>query len=181
MNTEKNSTVAKRYAKSILDTVNEGTSPQAVMDDLRNVETILKNSDDLYCALTNPVVSAKDKEEIIDAVFKQDTSDTVRNALKVLIQKNRFGFIYAIIRHFSELVDEINNTINVDVTCAIELDDQKKNKIHEKLKQKLQKIVNVDYKVNTSIIAGLVYKIGDDIIDASINHKIEELKKEIIK
>ena len=169
MNTEKNSTVAKRYAKSILDTVNEQTSAQAVMDDLRNVETILKSSDDLYFALTNPIVSAKDKEEIIDAVFQKDTSETVRNALKVLIQKNRFNFIYSIIGHFAQLVDEI------------ELDEKKKNKIQEKLKQKLQKIVNVDYKVNTSIIAGLVYKIGDDIIDASINHKIEELKKEIMK
>ncbi len=181
MNTEKNSTVAKRYAKSILDTVNEQTSAQALMDDLRNVETILKSSDDLYFALTNPIVSAKDKEEIIDAVFQKDTSETVRNALKVLIQKNRFNFIYSIIGHFAQLVDEINNTINIDVTCAIELDEKKKNKIQEKLKQKLQKIVNVDYKVNTSIIAGLVYKIGDDIIDASINHKIEELKKEIMK
>ena len=182
MNTEKNSIIAKRYAKSLLDISKETQLPtETLLQDLKNVETILKNSDDLFNAMTNPIISAKDKEEIIDAVFQQDTTATTRNTLKLLINKNRFNLIFSIVKIFAELLDELNNTINVNVTCAVELDEEKKNQIQQKLKEKLNKIVHVEYTKDDSIIAGLIYKIGDDVIDTSLQHKIEEIKKEIIK
>ena len=182
MNTEKNSTIAKRYAKSLMDlTKDSEISAQTMFNDLKNIEAILKNSNDLYFAMTNPIISAKDKEEIIDAVFNQDANEIARNTLKLLIDKNRFSLVYSIINYFSELLDKLNNTINVSVTCAIELDENRKNEIQTKLNEKLKKTVNVDYNINESIIAGLVYKIEDNVIDTSVYHKIEELKKEIIK
>ena len=182
MNTEKNSTIAKRYAKSLMDTTkSDGISAEKMLEDLKNIEAILKSSDELYFAMTNPIISVQDKEEIIDAVFNKDANETARNMLKLLIDKNRFNFIYSIINHFRELTDELNNTVNVNVTCAIELDENRKNEIQTKLREKLNKTVNVDYEINENIIAGLVYKIGDDVIDTSVFHKIEELKKEILK
>ncbi len=182
MNTEKNSIIAKRYAKSLLDLTKEGkVSITEISESLKNAETILKNSNDLFNAMTNPIISAKDKEDIIDAVFSQDVNETIRNTLKLLINKNRFGLVYSIVKIFGELLDELNNTVNVDVVCAVELEEEKKNLIQQKLKEKLHKIVNVEYKKDESIIAGLIYKIGDDVIDTSLQHKLEEIKKEIIK
>ncbi len=182
MNIEKNSIIAKRYAKSLLDlSTEDGYSKEEISKSLQNTRTILKNSDDLFNVMTNPIISAKNKEEIIDAVFTKDVNETVRNSLKLLINKNRFNLIYSIVEIFAELLDEANNTINVDVVCAVELEEEKKNLIQQKLKEKLNKTVNVIYKKDETIIAGLIYKIGDDVIDTSLLHKLDEIKKEIIK
>ncbi len=182
MNIEKNSIIAKRYAKSLLDLSKEdGFSKEEILESLQNAQTILKSSSDLFNVMTNPIISAKNKEDIIDEVFAKDVNKTIRNTLKLLINKNRFNLIYSIVQIFSELLDEINNTVNVDVTCAVELDEEKKNLIQQKLKEKLNKTVNVVYKKDETIIAGLIYKIGDDVIDTSLLHKLDEIKKEIIK
>ena len=50
-----------------------------------------------------------------------------------------------------------------------------------KIKEKLNKEINITYTLDKSVIAGLIYKIGDNVIDTSLAHKMEKFKKEIIK
>ena len=179
---EKNSTISKRYAKSLFDlSKNDEALIEDVTNGLRNVETILKNSNDLYTAMINPIISAKDKEKIINIVFEKDTNEIIRNTLKLLINKNRFDLVYSIINIFFDLVDEFNRTVKVEIICATELDENKKLKIQEQLKEVLDKKVQVNYEIDEEIIAGLICKIKDDVIDASVQYKIEKLKQKIIK
>ncbi len=182
MNGKNNLSIAKRYAKSLVELMLEGDNNQAeIKADLDNVKEILKNSPDLELAMTNPIVSAMDKEEIINAVFERDTKEITRNFLKLLVEKNRFNLIFQIIEAFYKMLDKINNLASVNVIGAIELNDEDKNEIQSKLKEKLNKEINVSYKVDDSIIAGLIYKIEDDVLDTSFLYKLEQLKKELIK
>ena len=101
MNIEKNSIIAKRYAKSLLDLSKEdGFSKEEILESLQNAQTILKSSSDLFNVMTNPIISAKNKEDIIDEVFAKDVNKTIRNTLKLLINKNRFNLIYSIVQIF---------------------------------------------------------------------------------
>jgi len=182
MNNKNNLSIAKRYAKSLLELMIDGENKiDEVSRDLDNVKTILQNSSDLYSAMTNPIVSAYDKEQIINAVFEQDTNLTVRNFLKLLVDKNRFNLIYSIIDVFKEMLNKINNIAKVDIVCAIELDENRKNEIQNKLSQKLNKQIEISYNIDNSIIAGLIFKIEDNVLDTSFIHKLEEFKKELIK
>ncbi|MBQ8476035.1 ATP synthase F1 subunit delta [bacterium] len=182
MNNKNNISIAKRYAKSLIELMlSVDNTKDEIKSDLERVKTILNNSPDLYCAMTNPIISAFDKEEIINSVFIKDTTETTRNFLKLLIEKNRFSAIYQIIEIFNQMLDKINNLAQVNVTGAIELDENTKTEIQNKLKEKLNKEINVTYNVDNSIIAGLIYKIEDDVLDTSFLHKLEELKKELIK
>lgn len=182
MNSKNNLSVAKRYAKSLVELMLDSENNQAeIKSDLDKVKEILNMSPDLTSAMTNPVISAHDKEEIIKAVFERDTKDTTRNFLKLLVEKNRFGLIFQIIEAFYKMLDKINNLARVDVVGAIELNDDNKTEIQNKLKEKLNKEINVSYKVDNSIIAGLIYKMEDDVLDTSFSYKLEQLKKELIK
>ncbi|MBQ9245011.1 MAG: ATP synthase F1 subunit delta [Candidatus Gastranaerophilales bacterium] len=182
MNNKNSLSIAKRYAKSLIEIMLESDNTQAeIREDLNNVKEILKNSPDLNSAMTNPVVSAYDKEQIISSVFERDTKETTRNFLKLLVEKNRFNLIFQIIDTFNEMLNKINNIVKVQVTGAIELEDNTKEEIQNKLKEKLNKEIDISYKVDNSIIAGLIYKIEDDVLDTSFLHKLEELKKELIK
>ena len=182
MNNKHNLSIAKRYAKSLVELMLDGENNQEeIKSDLKNVKEILNSSPELNSAITNPVISAYDKEQIINSVFERDTKKTTRNFLRLLVEKNRFNLIFQIVEAFNKMLDKINNLTQVSVTGAIELDENVKNEIENKIKEKLNKEINITYNTDNSIIAGLIYKIEDDVLDTSLKHKLEELKKELIK
>ncbi len=181
-NDNKNLLIAQRYAESLIQFGSDGKlSYLSIATDLANIQMILNNSKDLYEALINPLISVSDKEEVIDKVFEKDVDVLVKNFLKLLVEKNRFSLIYEISDVFNEMLDDINEIARVNVTSAVELNDTEKLKIQDKLSEKLNKQICIKYDVDKSIIAGLVIKMGDDIIDMSVAQKLEDFKMALIK
>lgn len=183
MSNDKNILIAERYAQSLIDLgKNNDLSYVAIATDLAAIQLILNRSKDLYDALTNPLVNVDDKENIIDSVFVKDVDKLIINFLKLLVERNRFNLIYDVIAEFNLLLDAVNNVARVEVVSAVSLNENEKNIIHEKLSQKIRdKQISVKYSVDESIIAGLVFKLGDDVLDTSVSHRLEELQKSIIK
>lgn len=183
MSNDKNILIAERYAQSLIDLgKNNDLSYVAIATDLAAIQLILNRSKDLYDALTNPLVNVEDKENIIDSVFVKDVDKLIINFLKLLVERNRFNLIYDVIAKFNLLLDDVNNVARVEVVSAVSLNENEKNIIHEKLSQKIRdKQISVKYSVDESIIAGLVFKLGDDVLDTSVSHRLEELQKSIIK
>ncbi len=183
MSNDKNILIAERYAQSLIDLgKNNDLSYVAIATDLAAIQLILNRSKDLYDALTNPLVNVEDKENIIDSVFVKDVDKLIINFLKLLVERNRFNLIYDVIAKFNLLLDDVNNVARVEVVSAVSLNENEKNIILEKLSQKISdKQISVKYSVDESIIAGLVFKLGDDVLDTSVSHRLEELQKSIIK
>ena len=183
MSNDKNILIAERYAQSLIDLgKNNDLSYVAIATDLAAIQLILNRSKDLYDALTNPLVNVDDKENIIDSVFVKDVDKLIINFLKLLVERNRFNLIYDVIAKFNLLLDDVNNVARVEVVSAVSLNENEKNIILEKLSQKIRdKQISVKYSVDESIIAGLVFKLGDDVLDTSVSHQLEELQKSIIK
>ena len=182
MKNHNNISIAKRYAKSLFDIMlKEEIDDSIVLQNLKNIKTILNSCDELYSVLINPIVSAKDKIEIINSVFEKDTDENSRNFLKLLVEKNRFNIVFAVIDEFKKLLNKFKNIQKVDVICAIELNEEQKQRIQEKIAQKLNKQIDITYDIDKSIIAGLVYKFGDDVLNTSFLYKFEEFKRDFIK
>lgn len=183
MSNDKNILIAERYAQSLIDLgKNNDLSYVAIATDLAAIQLILNRSKDLYDALTNPLVNVEDKENIIDSVFVKDVDKLIINFLKLLVERNRFNLIYDVIAKFNLLLDDVNNVARVEVVSAVSLNENEKNIILERLSQKIRdKQISVKYSVDESIIAGLVFKLGDDVLDTSVSHRLEELQKSIIK
>ena len=82
MNNTDNLLIAARYAKSLIElSKNSELNNLQVHDNLENIKAILEGSGELYSALINPVISAGDKEEVIQAVFVNDADEILRNFL----------------------------------------------------------------------------------------------------
>jgi len=103
------------------------------------------------------------------------------NFLKVLVDKNRFFVFSDILDSFNVALDDINNISRIRVTSAVEMTDESRNKLKNKLEEKLKKNVILDLNINSNIIAGLVIEMGDNVIDMSLKHKLEDLSKNIIR
>ena len=97
-----------------------------------------------------------------------------------MIDKKRFYELNEIIEAYSNKVDEIHNIKRVEVVSAVEVSDNRKQRLIEKLQSKLNKTIIANWTINPNIIGGPVIKIDDDIIDSSLKNKLENLSKNII-
>ena len=105
----------------------------------------------------------------------------VYNFLIALNLKKRVNIIGEIAQEFQKELEEENNIVHVSVTSAIDLNEDRRNDIKHRIADKLNKNVIVDWKVDNSIIAGLIFNINETIIDNSIRHKLDNLSKKIMK
>ena len=166
------STSAKTYADSLIQADN---NYETILKDLELVNTV--ESKDFTNTMNNPIIQDEIKFEIIDEIFKNRISKTTINFLKVLISKKRFHELNEIIQAYIDKVDEINEIKRIKVISAIDLNEDQKSRIVEKLQNKLQKKVIANWVTNEDIIGGLIIKIDDNVIDSSLKNKLDKLCK----
>lgn len=182
MTNTKNKLVARRYAEALVEIAKDGKLTYTqITNGLETIKGILFQSKDLEEFLTNPLVSIEDKKEVTDKVFKEDINVLLINFLKILIDKNRFDAFFEILDSYHDILDDLNNIKTVSVTSAVEMTEAIKMKLKNKLEEKLRANVIIETDVNPGIIAGLVIRIGDNIIDTSLKHKLEDLSKNITR
>ena len=154
--------VAKRWAKALMELAQEdsGISKEDILDDLREVDENIKSSKQLSEVLNNPSISIEEKQAVLSKLF----------------QNKLMPILDAVAEEFSKELEELKNILRVDITSAIELDDDKKNAIRNRVADRLQKDVRVQWHVDSDIIGGLIFNINQTIVDNSIRHKLEDLK-----
>lgn len=172
---------AKNYSKALVEMVRDNViSFEDLSKDLATVSEILETSQDLRLTLENPTVSEEVKSQIIEEVFKNEVHPQVVSFLKVLIDKNRFSEFSQIKADYEIKLDEVNKIQAVEITSAVELSEEYRERILQKLGEKLQKNIRPNWKVDENIIAGLIYRINDNVIDTSIKSKLDKLNKNLM-
>lgn len=178
---EKISISAKNYAAALVQIVQDGIMTyNEVYKDLTSVQEILNMEPELPEVLNNPTVALDVKIEIVNEIFTKEVHKSIVNFLKILIEKKRFGEFSQIYAAYINKLNKINNIQPVLITSAIELNDEHKKQIVAKLEQKLKKQVQPRWNIKNDIIAGLVIKINDDVIDTSLKNKIEKISKDLL-
>lgn len=168
------STSAETYADSL---IKADTNFELILNDLNAIKEITSQSNDFNSVMENPSIPNETKFDIIDEIFKNKINDKLINFLKILIEKKRFNELNQIIQSYSNKTDNINNIKRVEVISAIDLTDEQKMRINEKLHTRLQKNIIANWTTDENIIGGLIIKIDDDIIDNSLKNKLEKLSK----
>lgn len=181
MNTTQISITARNYADALVQIGQDGVlSYDEILKNIESVRDICSGSPDLEMVLQNPTISDDIKYSIIDEVFKKDINEKIIDFIKVLIEKKRFGEFKGIVEAYRNELDKINNLQRVSVTSAVELNEDMKNRITQKLEKRLSKSIVAEWLIDTEIIGGLVVKINDDVIDSSLKNKLENLSKNLI-
>lgn len=172
---------AKNYSNALVEMVRDNViSFEDLSKDLATVSEILETSQDLRLTLENPTVSEEVKSQIVEEVFKNEVHPQVVSFLKVLIDKNRFSEFSQIKADYEIKLDDVNKIQAVEITSAVELSEEYRERILQKLSEKLQKNIRPNWKVDENIIAGLIYRINDNVIDTSIKSKLDKLNKNLM-
>lgn len=174
----KNIRIASRYAKSLLDLASEKDVLDQVLKDITLFLKTCKNSRELSLLLKSPIVKPDKKEKIITQIFSQHFHTISLLFFKLLIQKRREMMAESVSTHFIHLYKIKNNIKSAIITSAECLDDNLKLLIKEKIKNLIEGNIQLEEKINPSIIGGFVVRIEDTEINASIVNKINKLKQE---
>lgn len=162
---------AKIYANALTDS----DSTKSLKELELVMETFTSNTD-LENVLLTPTISIEQKTEVLNDIFKNDLSERIMNFLKILIEKKHINELKAIIEALKDNIDAENGIKKVTVISAIELNNEIKNEITEILGKKLNKEINANWQIDEGIIAGLIVKIDDNVIDTSIKTKLDKIK-----
>jgi F-type H+-transporting ATPase subunit delta len=98
-----------------------------------------------------------------------------QNFVKILAQNDRLALLPEISAMFNELKTMHEKQVNVDVTSAIALDDAQMDSLSAALEKRFDRKVHLNCSVDPSIVAGLIVKAGDTVIDGSLNSQLNRL------
>lgn len=174
------STIADRYAEAVLDIAEEKECLDFVKNDIKTVVETFKVNKNLQQFIEHPLVPVKDKKEVVESIFDNKISPYVINLIKLLLDRNRMFIFEAINESFKKLFNKRFNIALVEVTTAIEIDENIKESLKNKLGEMLSKHIELTTKIDPEIIAGVVIKVEDKVIDGSINACLENIKKQLI-
>jgi F-type H+-transporting ATPase subunit delta len=171
------SRISARYAKSLLDLASERNEIESVKKDVDYFLAALK-SRDLVLFLKSPIIHASKKLSTFKALFDGKVGNTTMAFFDIIIKKGREMYLPEIAADFVSQYKALNKISTV--TTAEALSDSAKNEITAKLLSSNITMEKLDIrtKVNPDIIGGFVIEVEDRLYDASVAHKLDQLKKE---
>ncbi|MEO9601322.1 F0F1 ATP synthase subunit delta [Parasphingorhabdus sp.] len=170
--------LAGRYATALFTLANEKKSIDGVQNSLSILSAAMAESDDLKALISSPVVSRSDAGKAIAATAKSlKLDDLTSNLLGVLASNRRLDQIPAVVRAFTTLASGYRGEVSAEVTSAHPLDEKQIDALKAQLKKRVGSDVSVSTAVDSSILGGLVVKIGSQMIDSSIKTRLNTLSQ----
>ncbi|TMK43489.1 MAG: F0F1 ATP synthase subunit delta [Alphaproteobacteria bacterium] len=169
--------VSGRYATALFELARDQKSVDSVKVDLDRFDAMLADSADLKRLVRSPVFSADTQSKALTAVLdKSGISGISANFLKVLTANRRLFAVTDVIRAFRALVAKFKGEATADVAVAETLSDKHLDALKAALKTVTGKDVALNVKVDTSLIGGLVVKLGSRMVDSSLRTKLNSIK-----
>ena len=169
--------VAGRYATALFELARDEKSVDSVKADLDNFDAMVADSADLARLVRSPVFTADEQAKALAAILdKAGISGIAANFLKVLTANRRLFAVRDVIRSFRTLVARFRGEASAEVTVAEQLSDKNLEALKAALKSVTGKDVDLNVKVDPTIIGGLVVKLGSRMVDSSLRTKLNSIK-----
>ncbi len=168
--------VAYRYALALIAEADEKKITERVGQDMELIQTTLRENSLLRAVISTPVIRPHLLATAFNEIFKTHLTKDVMNLLNLLIHKGRGALLDKVAENYLLILDQRMNVMNATITSAEELDEKAKSDISTKLGSIMKTTVRPSYKINPSLRGGFVAKVGDTLIDASIQNQLELLR-----
>jgi F-type H+-transporting ATPase subunit delta len=172
--------IAQVYARSLFEVAKEHDKLDVVREQLGEIADAIGESHDLQVFFFSPYFSTDEKVEGLRRAL-EDADESVVNFLDLLIEKHRMPALFRIRREFDALWEEENRLLPVQVTSAIELDESTVRQIGDAIGEQTGRQIELTSEVDPGILGGIVLRVGNSILDASIRNRLEKLRKQVVK
>ena len=176
----KNTRVARRYAQALMMTTNSPKAIDEIAGDLENIKKVLDESRELRRFISSPIIRQAKKLTILQELFRSRVRPITLSFLELLVEKQREASLLEVIEQFFALRDTQYGIVNVDVASAVEISPEQGKALSEKLEQYTKKKVLVRFALDKALKGGMVVKIGDTVLDASIKRQLEMMREQFV-
>lgn len=172
-----NNTIAKRYAKALVQIGAESGLMDSFRQELVAVNSVVSADKEIQSFFANPAFTAEQKKAVMKVLIsKTGCSELVANFLMLLVDKKRQSFISQIVLNYEKLADEFSGLIRPCVTTAFALDENQVASIKTALESKTGKKAIPQVDVDPSLIGGVVVQIGDMVYDSSVKTQLNRIQ-----
>lgn len=172
------STVARPYVRAAFNYALEHDQIDAWSEQL-GVLAAISEHEKLGKIISAPELSAKAKAQVFIDLGGEGISQPMANFVHLLADKSRLTLLPEMSRQFAELKTAHEQSYDVQLTTAIALDETSQDKLIKALTEKLERPVNIRASVDQNLLAGVVIKVGDMVIDGSMRGRLDKLAKAI--
>ncbi len=175
------SQTAVAYAKSLLELANESNQAEAINADLEALREATESDASFAQFFRNPSISDADRLAVLTkSLSGVGGSQLLTNFLGVLGQHGRLGILADVAGAYDDLLGEQLGKIEVDVTVAQKLSPDQLEQVRQKVSQALKKDAVVHQYVDESIIGGLILRVQDQLIDASVKNQLRAMREQLL-
>jgi F-type H+-transporting ATPase subunit delta len=172
--------IAQVYARSLFQVATEHDELDVVREQLGEFADALAESPELQTFFFSPYFSTEEKKDGLDKAVTGAT-EAVRNFLDLLIEKHRMPVVFRIRRVFDQLWEEAHHLLPIEITSAIELDPSIAQRIGDEIGRQTGRTVELTSTVDPDVIGGIVLRVGNSILDASIRTRLDNLRRQVAK
>lgn len=170
--------LARVYARSLFEVALEQGKLDLIREQLSQFAQAIAHNRDLSVFFFSPYFSREEKKSSLQRVLK-DADPSFLRFLQLLIESHRMPVIARIKDAFQTLWEQEHRVLPVEITSAVELDQETIQGVGQSIGQRTGRRVALTARVDPDILGGIVVRVGNSILDASIRNRLEQLRRHV--
>jgi F-type H+-transporting ATPase subunit delta len=172
--------IARVYARSLFEVAKQQGKLDVVREQLGAFSDALADNQELSVFFFSPYFSTEEKKEGLHKAVT-DADPLVMNVLELLVENHRMPVIHRLRKEFDRLWDEENKLLPVDITSAVDLDEDVVKRLGDQISEQTGRHVQLNTHVDPDVLGGIVLRVGNQILDASIRNRLDQLRRSVAK
>jgi ATP synthase F1 delta subunit len=172
--------IAEVYSRALFEVAKEHDVLDRVHEELGQFADALSEDRQLQFFFFSPYFSSEEKKEGIAKIIEGADERLVR-FLELLAERHRMPVVFRIRRAFDALWAEEHKLLPVSVTSAVDLDESLVEEIGKRIEEQTGREVELSSSVDPEVLGGLVVRVGNMVLDASVRNRLERLRKQVVK
>jgi F-type H+-transporting ATPase subunit delta len=174
--------IAEVYSRALFEVAKEHDVLDRIRDELGEFADALEDEEnrELRLFFFSPYFSSEEKKDGVDKVVS-GADERLVNFLELLAERHRMPALPRIRREFDSMWAEENKLLPVSVTSAVELDEELVKSIGERIEDQTGRKVELSSQVDPEVLGGLVVRVGNMVLDASVRNRLERIRKQVTR
>ena len=172
--------IAEVYGRSLFEVAQEHDKLDEIREQLGQFADALQDNRDLAIFFFSPYFSTQEKKDGLQRAL-EGADETLINFLELLIEKHRMPAVFRIRRYYDGLWEQENKILPVSISTATELDKATVKQIGDRIAKDTGQKIDLTADVDPDILGGIVLRVGNSILDASIRNRLDNLRKHVAR
>lgn len=176
-----NVSIARRYARALLDVASESSRTDAVAEQLSNLARVLQQHAEVADVFFNPAYSREQRAALVEALLKAlgPVEPALANTLRLLVERNRLASLPDMARLYRDMADEKAGRLRGHVTSSTPLSQDTLQQLQRTLQQLTGRNVLLETRVDAAVLGGVSAQVGSLLYDGTLRSQLEQLRREL--